>query len=306
MIFSPLVLLSNPITLKISAQAPKILQNILPAKYLNIFSTTETPELWLTYESLVYSCLRTGDEKSANNCLKRLTERFGEDNERVMGIAGLYKEAIAKDEAELEKILDEYENILRKDPTNMPISKRRIALLKSLERPDKAILALNRLLDTSPNDAENWAELSDLYIAQGMYKQAIFALEELLLIHARLGEVLYMSSSTAQTGREKLLIEAIQCFCRSIELCDDYFRGYYGLKFVINELEDFQNSGSQVRSPLSYQELDRLNKLATLKLSEISQRSVNSDFSQQGYSTAELILMREIISHGLPSRSKDR
>lgn len=115
-----------------------------------------------------------------------------------------------------------------------------------------------------------------------------------------------MSSSTAQTGREKLLIEAIQCFCRSIELCDDYFRGYYGLKFVINELEDFQNSGSQVRSPLSYQELDRLNKLATLKLSEISQRSVNSDFSQQGYSTAELILMREIISHGLPSRSKDR
>lgn len=182
MIFSPLVLLSNPITLKISAQAPKILQNILPAKYLNIFSTTETPELWLTYESLVYSCLRTGDEKSANNCLKRLTERFGEDNERVMGIAGLYKEAIAKDEAELEKILDEYENILRKDPTNMPISKRRIALLKSLERPDKAILALNRLLDTSPNDAENWAELSDLYIAQGMYKQAIFALEELLLV----------------------------------------------------------------------------------------------------------------------------
>lgn len=121
MIFSSVVSLSNPITVKVSAQAPRILQNIFPAKFLNIFSTTETPELWLTYESLVYSCLRTGDENSAITCLQRLTERFGEDNERVMGIAGLYKEAIAKDEAELEKILDEYESVLHKDPTNIVI-----------------------------------------------------------------------------------------------------------------------------------------------------------------------------------------
>lgn len=34
----------------------------------------------------------------------------------------------------------------------------------------------------SPTDAEAWAELSDLYVAQGLYPQAIFALEEVLVL----------------------------------------------------------------------------------------------------------------------------
>jgi ER membrane protein complex subunit 2 len=62
------------------------------------------------------------------------------------------------------------------------VSKRRIALLKSLGRASEAIAALNNLLDTSPIDAEAWAELADLYVSQGMYQQGVFALEEVLLI----------------------------------------------------------------------------------------------------------------------------
>lgn len=62
------------------------------------------------------------------------------------------------------------------------MSKRRIALLKSMKKPTEAITALNQFLDSSPTDAEAWAELSDLYLSQGMYHQAIFALEEVLLI----------------------------------------------------------------------------------------------------------------------------
>lgn len=30
----------------------------------------------------------------------------------------------------------------------------------------------------------------------------------------------------------KRLAEALKRFCRSIELCDNYLRGYYGLKLV--------------------------------------------------------------------------
>jgi tetratricopeptide (TPR) repeat protein len=63
-----------------------------------------------------------------------------------------------------------------------PVSKRRIALLKSLKKTTEAIAALNKFLDSSPTDAEAWAELSDLYLSQGMYQQAIFALEEVLLM----------------------------------------------------------------------------------------------------------------------------
>ena len=57
-----------------------------------------------------------------------------------------------------------------------------IALLRSLSRPDDAIAALVRLLDSSPTDAEAWSELSELYLRQGLYGQAIFSLEEVLLI----------------------------------------------------------------------------------------------------------------------------
>lgn len=128
-------------------------------------------------------------------------------------------------------------------------------------------MALNSLLDVSPTDAEAWAELADLYISQGLYQQGIFALEEVLLItpnawnvsalyrhrkpvtgnytnnlrikiHARLGEVQYAAAATAGSGSgsevnaSMYLTESLRRFCRSIELCDDYLRGYYGLKLV--------------------------------------------------------------------------
>lgn len=38
------------------------------------------------------------------------------------------------------------------------------------------------LLDTSPTDVEAWSELSDLYFSQGLYAQAIYSLEEVLLV----------------------------------------------------------------------------------------------------------------------------
>jgi tetratricopeptide (TPR) repeat protein len=62
------------------------------------------------------------------------------------------------------------------------VAKRRIALLKTLNKTTEAITALNEFIDSSPTDAEAWAELADLYVTQGLYQQAIFALEEVLLI----------------------------------------------------------------------------------------------------------------------------
>ena len=34
----------------------------------------------------------------------------------------------------------------------------------------------------SPTDPEAWAELADLYLSQGLYSQAVFALEEVLVL----------------------------------------------------------------------------------------------------------------------------
>ena len=45
----------------------------------------------------------------------------------------------------------------------------------------------------------------------------------------------YMAATAAGGGEgvyKKNIAEALKRFSRSIELCDDYLRGYYGLKLV--------------------------------------------------------------------------
>jgi tetratricopeptide (TPR) repeat protein len=49
-------------------------------------------------------------------------------------------------------------------------------------KTSESITALNALLETSPTDAEAWAELADMYLSQGLYSQAVFALEETLVL----------------------------------------------------------------------------------------------------------------------------
>lgn len=52
-------------------------------------------------------------------------------------------------------------------------------------------------------------------------------------MNARLGEVLFMAASAStENSTYKYYAESVKRFCRSIELCDDYLRGYYGLKRV--------------------------------------------------------------------------
>ncbi|TVY60685.1 TPR repeat protein oca3 [Lachnellula suecica] len=306
--------LAPSVALRLSQQAPYLLRTtpsaISPYSISSLWSSAESPELWTTYENLMLSCLRTGDEQSAHTCLERLTERFGAENERLMALRGLFQEAIAKDDDALKKVLKEYENILVKDPANMPVSKRRIALLRSLNRTSEAITALNKFLDASPTDAEAWSELADLYVTNGMFPQAIFALEEVLLvtpnawnIHARLGEVLYMAASS-ETGTDKHLPESMRRFCRSIELCDDYLRGYYGLKLTTSKLlttlsqsqVSRQSKGDTGLPPPDIKDIERLNELATAKLSEIVRRNTSGEAGWEGYEKPEIIAAQELLN----------
>lgn len=108
--------------LKLAQRAPEYLEQQSTTGLLDsipFISSSESSDLWMTYEKLMVSCLRTGDEKSAHLCLERLIKRFGASNERIMGLRGLYQEACAEDNAALEQVLQEYGNILKEDPTNM-------------------------------------------------------------------------------------------------------------------------------------------------------------------------------------------
>ncbi|KAI1429446.1 tetratricopeptide [Xylaria sp. FL1777] len=300
-----------------SQQAPSILANspgaISTSVIQSMLSASETQELWTVYENLLLSCLRTGDDESAHQCLGRLVNRFGNDNERVMALKGLLKEATAADNAALDLVLQEYDQILQENPPNLPIAKRRASLLRSLGRTSAAVNALNSLLDMSPTDAEAWAELADLYLTQGLYSQAIYAQEEVLVlqpnawnIHARLGEMLLMAAKTSDAP--KRLTEALKRFCRSIELCDNYLRGYYGLKLTIQQLlSDASLKASKSSEPEEWSvpessTLQKLDEVATKKLAEIVRRNSAGEKDWQGYAEAEITAARELLeSHSMAS-----
>ncbi|OTA61121.1 tetratricopeptide [Hypoxylon sp. EC38] len=304
--------LSPAVALHLSQQAPSILGKstgaIPTSVFQSLLSAPETPELWTTYENLLLSCLRTGDDESAHQCLERLVNRFGNDNERIMALKGLLKEADANDAVTLNVILKEYEQILQDNPTNIPILKRRVALLRSMGRISESVSALILLLDISPTDAEAWGELADLYFSEGLYPQAIFALEEVLVlqpnawnIHARLGEVLFIAAKSTDNAGQ--LAEALKRFSRSIELCDGYLRGYYGLKLTTKQLL----SGSQkVSSNKTASDgfsipdsttLSKLDEMATEKLAEIVRRSSAGEKGWQGYDEAEIKATRELLEN---------
>ncbi|EEQ34473.1 Inositol phosphatase SIW14 [Microsporum canis] len=294
-------------SLRLSQQAPSFLQSQpsrFPSFPFSIFSQKETPELWTSYEQLLAACLRTGDDKSARECLDRLSSRFGEDNERVMGLRGLYDEATAADEAALKQVLSRYDTILKENPVNVPVLKRRIAILRSLSRHTDAISSLVEFLDAFPTDAEAWCELSDLYHSQGLASQSIFCLEEALLIlpnawnlHARLGELQYISTSSSEAPETTLrtLAESVRRFCRSIELCDDYLRGYYGLNLSTARLLERLGPKSRRDDMLPTPETtQKLHDLSIRKLREIVKERCEAGVSPE-FNESELIAAQALL-----------
>lgn len=149
-------------------------------------------------------------------------------------------------------------------------------------------------------------------------------------IHARLGELQYMAATApgvAGGSYQKHMAEAIKRFSRSIELCDDYLRGYYGLKLV-SRLSFFSRRVGRrwrltARSPPLRQvsrrllqdgakavkqaddndfalpdtsTIQRLDELATSKLAEIVRHSAARDRGWRGYDEAEVAAARELLS----------
>ncbi|KAH0605070.1 uncharacterized protein H6S33_005052 [Morchella sextelata] len=287
---------SHPSPLRLP-QTSQYLSQQAPIFLSSSDSSKDTQETWIVYEQLLLSCLRTGDDASAKLCLERLSDRFGRNSPRISALVGLYEEATAKDVRELESVLKGYQDILKEDPTNMPIEKRHIALLTSLNRTEDAIKALTALLNHSPNDAESWSQLSSLYYTQGMYPQAIFCLEEVLLIlpnaynmFARLGEINYIS---AQGTNMDGLIESVKHFARSVELCEWYLRGWYGLRLVTGKILELNRADKA--SGIERKKIEALNETATKKLAEIVGKANKREKGWEGFDEAEVEAARALV-----------
>lgn len=129
-------------------------------------------------------------------------------------------------------------------------------------------------------------------------------------MQARLAEVHYMAAtSSPSSSPEKYLSESLKRFARSIELCDDYLRGYYGLKLVTSRL--LRNPPAQTSKSVKATDLDefqlpsqatveKLNELATAKLSEIVRRFSAGESHWSGYDREEIAAARELLAGDAP------
>jgi len=133
-------------------------------------------------------------------------------------------------------------------------------------------------------------------------------------IHAHLGEVLYMAATVTDTSADRYLAESLRRFCRSIELCDDYLRGYYGLKLttsrVLAKLAHQHPQASRQSKPDAglplpdLKTVERLNEVATAKLSEIVRRSVAGERGWEGYEKAEVIAAKALLDTDVAKTSR--
>ncbi|KAF1920111.1 hypothetical protein BDU57DRAFT_463733 [Ampelomyces quisqualis] len=317
-LLSPPTHIAPPTALALSQKAPLILSHPPTSSLpwpLSLLFSRETPESWTIHENLFYSALRTGDDTSARAVLERLEARFGEHNERIITLRGIYNEAAAHADADLEKVFEGYEKILKQDATNMSVRKRRVAVLKALGRTQDAITAVTVLLTNSPTDVEAWAEASELYASQGAWGQAIYCAEEVLLVmpnassaHAHTATLHYLSTSSSTPPSLPALSLALKHFCRAVELNDAYLRGYYGLKLVSSKLvpllADSTSTPPSKRGSGANQEDDeipipnigtvkKLEEIATAKLGEIVRNATSGKTG--GYELAEVIAARELL-----------
>lgn len=130
----------------------------------------------------------------------------------------------------------------------------------------------------------------------------------------------------ASVAYQKCMAEAIKRFSRSIELCDDYLRGYYGLKLVswptrprrmppwltlAQVTSKLLKESAKPSKPSEEGEfalpdtttLEKLNELASAKLSEIVRRSTAREAGWRGYDELEVAAARELLSEETSAHS---
>lgn len=108
-----------------------------------------------------------------------------------------------------------------------------------------------------------------------------------------------MDAESQSDSSQPRLAEALKRFSRSVELCDDYLRGYYGLKRVTDRILA-NGRGSKERPEDSFglperKVVESLNEVATAKLSEIARRNAANEKSWQGYSASEIAAVRALL-----------
>lgn len=182
-------------------------------------------EKWAVYEQVCIAACDCGDIDIAQQCHSALDVQFPHSI-RVGYLNGLILEASSNyDEA-----LELYTSLLKRDETNMLISKRVASVYRAQNKIPEAIKELTDHLQKFISDFEAWMELCELYLIEMDYSKAAYCMEELLLsnpynhiYHQKYAEIRY-----TQGGQENMEISK-KYFAQALKLNPLNIRALFGL-----------------------------------------------------------------------------
>jgi tetratricopeptide (TPR) repeat protein len=137
------------------------------------------------------AALEFGDMDLVDLCTKQLCKKFP-GSIRVRRLLGLQYEY----NGEYQLALDLYDNLLKENPSNLLVLKRKVCAYKSQGDLKAAVLEIHKILKIIYGDQGLWLELADIHMTMGDYQEAAFCMEELVLqdphnaaFNSRLGKI---------------------------------------------------------------------------------------------------------------------
>lgn len=249
------------------------------------------------YELQFYLSLLTNHDVEAKSYLDRVNDQFsGKRSQKIMILRLMYYEATGDMKLAV-KALGENADELRASRRLATFSKHKMD--GSLNVPEY-IKNLNFYLNLQPADAVAWAELGDQYHAIGHYDKAVFCFKEVLLqqphaynIFYKAGINYYYQFLQEQTDKNErkdrllasfdLLQNARDCFLRSVEISENYVKGWVGVYVVsklpfIEKLEGNKTLSGNKKVALFILETKKLQKLSQNRVIAIEQLESVQEF----------------------------
>jgi len=218
-------------------------------------------EGWAFLEQLALAAIDVGRLDIADQCLKQLGEKFP-NSSRVDVLAGIRMEATESPTL----VLGYYDELLRADSANAAIWKRRISVLRRMDKIDKAVEELNEYLDTFYTDAEGWMELADIHSSCHQYTYALQALSHALLLSPQNPFTFLQFAETAYSSGDVPL--ALKMFLVVIDMSEEEadaiplgisVRAWWGTKLCARQLVTLShNSPSKTPVPKNIKLIDEL------------------------------------------------
>ena len=129
------------------------------------------------YEQICIAALEEDETSLAEEYLTKLTKTF-KSSQRVSRLQGMCLEA----KEMFTEALALYDEVLKENPANSLIKKRKVAIYRAQDKNTDAVAELHSILRLFPADTSSWIELAELHTSLSEYPSAAHCYEEVILI----------------------------------------------------------------------------------------------------------------------------